>query len=150
MTKKKPINVENIDLDLMKERTTDIPGLLEYAHNLGGFSIAPTKEGQIKSTALKAMQGQTQMQMDQIYEQMKLLADQAKKLQDRVTISQHIYNAKISFKPVIGNSYYLYKKDNQEKVLSLIKPSEWKNCPYKYLAKVTLLADHTWEVEEKA
>lgn len=147
MTKKmKPIDVDKIDLDRMKERTTDIPGLLEYAHTIGSFSIAPTQEGLIKGNALKAMEGQTQMQMDQIYEQMKLLADQAKKIQERAIISKQIYQAKISFKPDIGHTYYLYEKENNEKLLSMITPKEWTNCPYTFIASVTLLPDHTWDV----
>jgi hypothetical protein len=93
------------------------------------------------------MEGQTNMQMEQIYEQMKLLAAQAQKIQDRAEISKEIYHAKMSFKPDVGYSYYLYEKDNGDKTLSLIRPDEWKDCPYRFIAKVTLLADHTWDIE---
>ena len=94
----------------MKERTTDLPGLIEYAHNVGGFSIAPTKQGVIKGSAMKAMQEQTDLQMGQIYEQMQLLAKQAAKLKERAEVSSEIYNAEIRFKPVIGKTYFLYEK----------------------------------------
>ena len=146
--KPRPINVDEIDLDLMKKKTTDIPGLLEYAHSVGGFSIVPTKEGAIQGQSLKIMEQQTQMQMDQIYDQMKLLASQAKHLQDRADISLQIYKAEMRFKPVVGEIYFLYEKENTTNVLSPVSPEEWgKNIPFKsFTAKVRLLADHTWDI----
>jgi hypothetical protein len=148
--KPKPINVDEIDLDLLKKKTTDMPGLLEYAHSVGGFSVIPTEVGAIKGRAMKAMQGQTQKQMDQIYEQMKLLAKQVNELKDRVEVSNLIYDAEISFQPVIGEVYHLYEKTDGKQVLSLVSPEEWGDkIPFKkYIAKVTLLADHTWDVEK--
>lgn len=146
-----PINVDLIDLEKMKEKTTDLPGLLEYAHSLGGFSIVPTEQGVIKGKALQAMGEQTQMQLDMIFEQMKVLAKQAKNLKERAEISEKIYEADINFQPVIGEHYYLYQKSNGKNLLSLISPDEWKGkMPFKsFVAEVKLLADHTWKVVEK-
>lgn len=145
----KPINVDEIDMERMKDRTTDIPSLLTYAHSVGGFSIVPTEQGVIKGQAMEAMKEQTQMQMDQIYDQMKLLASQAHKLKRRSEISFEIYAAKMGFKPLIGQIYYLYQK-KEDKILSLVSPDEWgKKIPFDaYLAKVKLLADHTWDILE--
>ncbi|MAX65888.1 MAG: DUF2452 domain-containing protein [Bacteriovoracaceae bacterium] len=149
--KAKSIDVEKIDLDLMKERTTDLPGLIEYAHSIGGFSIVPTEEGVIKGQAMNAMKEQTEMHMHQIYEQMQVLAKQANKLKKRAEISCEIYNAQMRFKPVIGKTYFLYEKKDQTKVLSMVAPQEWGNSlPFeKFIAKVKLLSDHTWEVLEE-
>lgn len=146
--KPKPIDVNNIDLDKMKEKTADLPGLLDYAHSVGGFQVVPTEKGVISGRAIKMMEGQTQRQMDQIYEQMRLLAKQANSLKERAEVSMQIYNADISFEPVIGEIYYLYEKKNNIKTLSLIAPDEWKKeMPFKtFIAKVQLLADHTWDV----
>lgn len=148
MTKPKPVNVDEIDLDRMKLSTTDAPSILEYAHTLGGFSIQPTEEGVIKSNALSAMEQQTQMQMDQIYEQMQLLAEQAKKVQDRAQKSYKIYNAKMNFKPIVGKTYYLYEKNTQQ-ILTILSPEEWGDkMPYdEFICRATLLSDHTWEID---
>ena len=42
-----------------------------------------------------------------------------------------------------------HEKEDGSDLLSLVAPSEWgRSFKYsRYLAKVTLLADHTWEVE---
>lgn len=150
LDKPKSINVEEIDLDLMKERTTDLPGLLAYAHSIGGFSVVPTEQGEIKGQAMNAMKEQTDIQMQQIYEQMQLLAEQASKLKRRSDISFSIYNAEMKFKPVMGKVYFLYEKKDTQKVLSMVSPEEWgRTLPYEnFLAKVKLLSDHTWEVLE--
>ena len=149
--KAKPIDVDKIDLDLMKKHATDMPGLLEYAHSVGGFSIVPTKEGAIKGRALKVMEEQTNMQMDQIFQQMKLLAEQAQKIKSRAEISVEIYDATLGFEPLVGNSYFLYEKSNGKKLVSMVSPKEWGDkIPFeRYIAQVKLLADHTWDVIEE-
>ena len=149
--KAKPIDVDSIDLDKMKQYTTDIPGLIEYAHSVGSFSIAPTSKGAIKGRALKMMEQQTQMQMDKLFEQMKLLAKQAREIQDRADVSLQIYDAVIGFEPIVGDNYYLYEKKDGKKLVSLVAPSEWgKSIPFeKFIAEVKLLADHTWDIVAK-
>ena len=149
MTDKKkpqPIDVNTIDMEKMKELTTDLPGLMEYAHSVGGFQIVPTQEGAIKGKALKAMHQQTNMQLGKLYEQMKLMAKQVQEIKDRTQISEVIYQSHIRFEPVIGDSYFLYSKKGKTH-LSLIAPDEWgSHSQYEYLAHVKLLADHTWDI----
>lgn len=134
-----------------KDKIAENPGLLPYAHTVGGVVIKPTEQGVIKGQAMQAMSEQTDMQMKQIYDQMRLLADQAKKIQDRVEISKVVYEALINFEPRIGKIYHLYKRFNGEYLLSLIAPEEWgKKMPFEeHCATVRLLADHTWEVVEE-
>jgi hypothetical protein len=86
--------VSKIDLDKMKEKTAQTPSLLPYAHTAGGAVIKPEDVGKIKGRAVSAMREQTEMQMSQLYEQMQLLAEQAKKIQQRVEISERIYSVK--------------------------------------------------------
>lgn len=131
-----------------EDKVAKNPGTLPYAHTVGGFKIEPTKKGQIKGRAITAMEEQTDMQLSQIQKQVELLASQAQKIQQRVEISRTIYNAEMSFQPLIGKLYYLYQRENQQYLLSIIAPDEWKNnMPYnRFVASVRLLADHTWDV----
>ena len=147
----KKIDVDKIDLEKMKEATTDKPGTISFPHHSGSALIKPTDKGKIKGRAVAAMHQQTESQMGQIYEQMQLLAEQAKAIQNRVEISERIYLAKISFEPLINHTYYLYQNSKNEDVLSLIAPQEWgRSSSMQYLATVKLLADHTWEVLDEA
>lgn len=142
-----PIDVDTINLDLMKLKVTDMPSLLEYAHTVGGFSIVPTSEGQIKSNAREAMKEQTEEQLGLIFEQMKTLAKQVQDIKKRVHISDLIYNCELKFSPVIGKNYYLYEDGEAKRYLSIISPKEWgARLEDKFIAEVRLNADHTWKI----
>lgn len=147
MTGKK-IDIDRIDLDRMKEKTTETPGILPYAHHSGSAIIKPEDKGKITGRAGAAMHSQTDMQMAQIYEQMRLLAEQAKKIQSRVEVSQRIYQASIAFEPLINHVYFLYQKTDGSDFMSMIAPEEWgrKKDWAIFVAEVKLLADHTWEI----
>ena len=133
-----------------KDKVAENPHLLPYAHTVGGVVIKPMDRGRTKGLAVQAMYEQADGQMDQIREQIELLAAQAKKIQDRVAISEDIYLAEMNFKPLIGHTYHLYTKaDETTKVLSMVGPNQWgRKKPYTFIATVKLLADHTWEVME--
>lgn len=145
--KGKEANFNPIDPDKIAEN----PHLLPYAHTVGGAVIKPIDKGRLKGRAVAAMYEQTDLQLTQIKEQIDLLAKQAQNLQDRVKISEEIYQTDMNFEPLIGRIYYLYRRSNAEPVLSMIAPTEWgKKSPYTFVAKVKMLADHTWEVLDKA
>jgi hypothetical protein len=120
--------------------------VLPYASSVGSVAIRPTEEGAIKHKALLAMEQQTDMQLDQIREQIELLARQAQELRKRKELSLMIYEAKMSFTPIIGQTYYLYEKHDGTHLLSLVNPKEWGGSgPFKqFVSGVKLLADHTW------
>lgn len=151
MEKGKKIDVNRIDLDKMKEKTADLPGLLPYAHHSGSAIIKPDDKGKITGRAVAAMHSQTDMQMAQIYQQMQLLADQAKAIKNRVEISERIYNTPMSFEPLINHHYFLYEKEDGSDFLSMVAPEEWgkKKRYSKFVAEIKLLADHTWEIVRK-
>jgi hypothetical protein len=120
--------------------------VLPYASSVGSVAIRPTREGVIKHKALTAMEEQTQMQLDQIREQIELLARQAQEIRKRKELSLMIYEAKLSFKPQIGHTYHLYQKRDSTHILSLVAPAEWGGAgPFEqFISSVKLLADHTW------
>jgi len=121
--------------------------VLPYASSVGSVAIRPTKAGVIKHKALAAMDEQTNMQLEQIKQQIELLAKQAQELKKRKELSLMIYEAQLSFKPQIGQVYHLYEKKDGNHVLSLVAPTEWGGSgPFKnFVASVRLLADHTWK-----
>jgi hypothetical protein len=125
--------------------------VLPYASSVGSVAIKPTEEGAIKHKALLAMEQQTDMQLDQIRQQIELLARQAQELRKRKELSMMIYNARLSFTPIIGQTYYLYEKHDGSHLLSLVHPREWGGSgPFKqFVSGVKLLADHTWMEVEK-
>ena len=139
--------VNPIDPDKISEN----PHTLEYGHHSGSALIKSEDQGKLKSRALNAMDHQTDMQLGQIYEQMQLLADQAKRLSERKKISEFIYTAEARFEPFINHTYHLYKREDDSFLLSLIGPKQWGKSrkSFDFVASVKLLADHTWDILEK-
>lgn len=140
-------NLNQVIQDL-KDKSADNPGLISFPHSIGSAVVKPEDKGKIKGRAMAAMKDQTEQQLHQLYEQMQTLARQANEIKNRVKVSERIYLAQMNYEPIIGHIYYLYEKENNEDLLSMISPVEWgKNFPYKsFIASVRLLADHTWEV----
>ena len=133
-----------------KDKIAVNPHSLPYAHTVGGVEIKPIDKGKVKGRAMSAMYDQTNMDLEQIRQQMELLARQAKDIHDRVRISEKIYLAELNFDPRIGQTYYLYQRSNGVYVVSLVSPEEWgNNPPYEYISTMELLADHTWNVLDK-
>lgn len=138
--------MENNPID--KDKTAENPHLLPYAHHVGSSVIKPIDKGRVKGLAVSAMYEQTERQLDQIREQVDLLVKQARAIQERVQISESIYQAEIGFKPLIGFVYHLYLRSNGQHTLSMVGPQEWgSNPPFEFVASVKLLSDHTWEVQ---
>ncbi|MEM9887262.1 MAG: DUF2452 domain-containing protein [Bacteroidota bacterium] len=138
---------EEIQNPIDKDKIAENPHLLPYAHSVGGAVIKPIDKGRVKGLAVAAMHEQSNMQLDQIREQVELLVKQAQSIHNRVEISERIYQADINFKPLIGKIYHLYERQNGKEVLSMVAPDEWgRTQPYIFVASVKLLADHTWEI----
>lgn len=139
--------INPIDIDKVAEN----PGLLPYAHTVSGPVIKPMDKGRTKGLALSAMYDQTDMQLDQIKQQIELLAKQARAIQARKSISEVIYAADCGFKPIINHVYHLYRRKKDDSfLLSMISPDDWgAHPPYFFMATIKLLADHTWDILEK-
>jgi hypothetical protein len=139
--------MENFVNPIDKDSITENPSTLPYAHERGGQLIKPLDKGRIKGNALTAMYEQSDMQLDQIKEQIELLAKQAQAIHDRVQVSERIYQADMSIKPLVGKIYHLYRRPEGKEIISLVAPNEWgRSSKLEFVASVKLLADHTWEI----
>jgi len=149
-TEKKTSSDEAFVNPIDKDKVAENPGLLPYAHTSGSAVIRPEDKGRIRGNAMTAMYDQTDRQMEQLRQQMETLVRQAKSLDQRMQISEVIYQADIPFQPIIHHIYYLYRRKTEgTHLISMISPSEWgRKAPYEHLATVRLLGDHTWEVME--
>lgn len=138
-----PDGAELVDEEIYHRQLSVLP----YAASVSGALVKPNEEGVIRHKALSAMEEQTNMQLTQIRQQIELLAIQAKEIQKRKELSMLIYDAKLSFDPVIGQTYYLYEKGDGSHLVSMVSPKEWgARIPFKaFVSAVKLLADHTWQ-----
>lgn len=131
-----------------KDKTTETPGLLEYAHTVGSALIKPEDKGKLKGRALAAMYEQTDQQMAQIKQQIDLLAAQVNELQKRKEVSEKIYESKIGFQPIVSHIYHLYQKNDGSYIVSMLGENDWgrRKPDWEYITAVKLLGDHTWQI----
>lgn len=143
MAKKKANNKIINPID--KDKITETPHSLPYAHNIGSAVIRPVDKKGVIGSSLAAVEEQAEMQLNEIREQLELLLKQAKNIKERVAFSQQVYEADINFVPVIGEVYHMYEKTDGSYIISLVAPWEWRKIPFKsFTGSIKLLADRTW------
>jgi len=72
------------------------------------------------------------------YEEIK---NEFRKLVDEVSWNEFVYSSTYNFLPVIGETYYLYEKNDGSVFLSLIAPNEWR---MKFLGATRLESNNKW------
>lgn len=115
------------------------PHSLPYASNLGAPVIKPNHSlGGWKIGAVHS----ANKHYTERYEELK---KQFKDLYDEYKWNELIFNAEMRFKPVIGQSYHLYKKDNGDFFMSLFAPNEcsWSD---NFQGSFRLNYDNRWEL----
>ena len=58
-------------------------------------------------------------------------------------MNERIYQSSYNFQPIVGQIYYLYKKENDNEFLSIISPIEWNNR-YQIIGSYQLQTDGRW------
>ena len=109
--------------------------LKPYATNVGAPVITITDTVAWKNRSISKLNHKVQTR----YQEIKAQYDQ---LMQEFEYNNLIYNAKFSFEPVIGDSYHLYMRANNETFLSLIAPEQ---CNFKSLGSFRLNSDQIWE-----
>lgn len=123
---------------------------MSYPTHVGSALIKPLDQGKARGLGMRAMYEQTGIALNQIKKQVEFLADQAKDIQRRIEFSEKIYQAECRFIPVIGKTYHLYQRSDSTEFLSMIEPGEWSHRVHlAHLCSVTLLADHSWQIEKE-
>lgn len=69
------------------------------------------------------------------------LKEEFKELIDEVKWNEFVYSAQYNFVPVMGETYYLYRKGDGSLFLSLIAPNEWN---MEYIGATRLESNNKW------
>jgi len=128
--KKKPDNVV-YNVETQKYDAS----LKPYATNVGAPVITSTDTIAWKNRSINKLNHKVQTR----YQEIKV---QYEKLMQEFEYNNLIYNAKFSFEPIIGDTYHLYKRANDETFLSIIAPDQ---CNFNSLGSFRLNGDQIWE-----
>lgn len=109
--------------------------------------IKPEDRNKIKANAVEAMHHYANQEIGMLRKQADLIMQQVREIENRLKISEQIYESDFRFVPVVNQLYHLYEKDDHYS-LSLIGPDEWGTARNSrtYKASVRLLGDHSWEI----
>ena len=130
MSKKKPDNVVfNYD------NNTYDTALKPYATNVGAPAITTTDTLAWKNRSINKVNQKVKTKYLEIKEQYESLMKEFE-------YNQLIFNAKFSFEPIIGETYHLYQRVNNEMFLSLIAPNQ---CNFKFIGSFYLNVEQIWE-----
>lgn len=112
--------------------------------------IKPENINKMNAIAVQTMEWQAQQQLEILRRQANVIMEEIRNIENRIQTSHLIYSAELKFKPLIGNTYYLYEKEGKYSV-SMISEREWgTNMPFDRLVNIiTLLADHTWQINNQ-
>lgn len=108
----------------------------EYPTEIGSQKFSPDNIQLFKLDKAQKVKTYFSSKFDEI-------AKQYEDLLKEISINERLYKCKHNFEPVVGNTYYLYKKQNQEEFLSIISPDEWIHN-FDYIGKFQLLSDGRW------
>ena len=109
--------------------------LKPYATTVGAPVITTNDTVAWKNRSINKLNHKVKTRFQELKAQYELLMHE---FEDNKLINE----AKFSFEPVIGQRYHLYARENGEKFLSLIAPSE---CTFNFLGSFHLNADQIWE-----
>ena len=56
-------------------------------------------------------------------------------------LNEFFYSSEIRFEPIVGDTYFLYKREENKYFLSMIAPTEWK---MDYICTIQLNTDGQW------
>jgi len=123
---------DNVAWDDQKKRW--VANILPYASNVGAPVIKPENIDSWRKRGVTKVNHHLETKFLE-------LKDEYNKLVEEFKWNDLVYNAKFNFEPVIGETYYLYTRNNEENFLSLISPNEWgKEC----LGSFYLDAEQKW------
>jgi hypothetical protein len=137
------------DEESIKEESYSGPAILSpIPLSVGSPPIKPEDKRLIRANAVESMHVHANEQIEMLKRQAELIMQQAREVEERVRISEEIYQAEMRFSPRILGIYHLYEKKNGMKILSMVGPNEWgRSFPWeKHIVSVKLLGDHSWEI----
>lgn len=133
--KKKP---DNVVFNLENQRYD--AALKPYATNVGAPVINTTDTLAWKNRSINKVNHKVRTKY------LELKAEYEKMIEE-FEYNNLIFSAKFSFEPIIGETYHLYKRENDEAFLSIIAPDQ---CNFIPLGSFYLNADQIWQkLEDK-
>lgn len=127
---KKPDNI------VFNEDTNTYDAYLKpYATNLSSPVIKITDTISWKKQNIYKANNQFNAEYEELKEAYQLLMN-------KYQYNDIVYNSRFSFEPIVGKTYHLYKKKEDDLFLSILAPNE---CNFNFVGSFLLTSDKIWQ-----
>ena len=109
--------------------------LKDYGTNLVAPAIKIEKLGRWKTKGIQSVNHRISSEFEELKEKYTAL-------QQRYEYNRLVYSANFNFKPIVGKTYNLYKKDDGSNFLSILEPKE---CNFDFVGSFRLDSELVWE-----
>lgn len=72
------------------------------------------------------------------------LQEEFRKLVETSDDTQRMYNADVSFIPIVGQVYHLYQREDGTEWIGMVDPERFKGYYHKYIGSYRLATDSVW------
>lgn len=127
-----------MDNPIDKDKTTDIPSTIRYPHHVGSALIQPEDCDGFKNRGINKVNNEVKTRLLS-------LKQEYDKILEELEWNKIIYKSDIRFEPIVGQSYYLYKRKSGGYFLSMINPNQWK---MEFIGSFELNPDLKWVKNE--
>ncbi len=121
------------ELQLLRDKSTDNPGLLPYPHHIGSAPIKPENTSNFVNRGVSKVNHEFKDRFERLRKEYESLLEEYE-------WNKIIYESDLRFEPVVGEIYHLYNNSGK-KFISLIGPNEWDQ---EYLGTFKLSSDLKW------
>jgi hypothetical protein len=89
-------------------------------------------------------------QLQVIAQQVKQLQSQAREILQQTQRDQQLHRARCNFQKKPGQIYHLYQNGEQQPILSMLSPEDWRGCPpNRFIGSFRLESDRSWTPKDK-
>ena len=124
------------DLVVFNEETQSYDAALKpYATSASSPVIKPLDTASWKNDGIQRVNQQIQSEFEEVKKQYEALMQ-------KFQYNDLVYNSNFNFEPIIGETYFLYKKKDDITFLSIISPEQ---CNFEHIGSFRLNSQKIWE-----
>ena len=119
------------------DRVADNKSTMPYGDSVGAPAIT-----EVDTTGYRLMKSkEASAKLRGRYEE---LQEEFRQLVATSEDTKRMYDATVSFVPIIGHIYHLYRRENGEEWVSMIAPEEFGTYYHEYIGSYRLATDSVW------
>ena len=119
------------------DRVADNKSTMPYGDSVGAPAITEVDTTGYRQMKSKEASAKLRGRYEELQEEFRQLVATSED-------TQRMYDATVSFVPIVGHIYHLYRRENGEEWVSMIAPEEFGTYYHEYIGSFRLATDSVW------